>query len=103
MLLAIICSGLVIAFFWAAFAKPSIVPRGVQNLGEMGVEFVRGQILRPMMGKAGDGYLPFLVSLFFFIWVMNVMGVIPAIELPPTYKVAFTAGLVHVVDVHVKL
>ena len=51
MLLAIICAGLVIAFFWAAFAKPKLVPRGAQNIGELGIMFVRDQILRPMMGK----------------------------------------------------
>ena len=99
MLLAIICAGLVIAFFWAAFAKPKLVPRGAQNLGEMGVAFVRDQILRPMMGKSGDGYLPFLVSLFFFIWVMNVMGVIPAVEFPVTSKFAFPAALMLMVYV----
>ena len=47
--------GSVIWFFWAAFAKPTIVPRGVQNVAELGVLFVRDQILRPMMGKKGDG------------------------------------------------
>jgi F-type H+-transporting ATPase subunit a len=99
MLLVIISAGVVIAFFWAAFAKPKLVPRGVQNLGEMGVEFVRDQILRPMMGKRGDGYLPFLVSLFFFIWIMNLMGVIPAIEFPPTSKFAFPAALMIMVYV----
>jgi F-type H+-transporting ATPase subunit a len=99
MLLAIVCAGLVIAFFWAAFAKPKLVPRGVQNLGEMGVGFVRDQILRPMMGKRGDGYLPFLVSLFFFIWVMNLMGVIPAVEFPAMSKFAFPAALMLMVYV----
>src|SRR5262249_46764645 len=99
MLLVIIAAGVVIAFFWAAFAKPQLVPRGVQNLGEMGVEFVREQILRPMMGKRGDGYLPFLMSLFFFIWIMNLMGVIPGIEFPPTSKFAFPAALMILVYV----
>ena len=34
---AILCAVLVIWFFWAAFAKPKIVPRGVQNVGELGI------------------------------------------------------------------
>ena len=72
MLLALLATVIVVSFFWAAFAKPKLVPRGVQNVGELGITFVRDQILRPMMGKRGDGYLPFLVSLFFFIWVMNL-------------------------------
>ena len=55
MLLAIISAGIVIGFFWAAFAKPKIVPSGsthllgrirdvVQNLAELGVFFIRDQI-----------------------------------------------------------
>ncbi len=79
---AVLCAGLVIAFFWAAFARPKIVPRGVQNVGELGILFVRDQILRPMMGKRGDGYLPFLVSLFFFIWFANLMEIIPVAPVP---------------------
>jgi F-type H+-transporting ATPase subunit a len=93
MLLALICAGLVVAFFWAAFAKPKLVPRGAQNLGELGIFFVRDEILRPMMGKKGDGYLPFLVSLFFFIWVMNVMEVIPFSQFPPMSRIAFPVAL----------
>ena len=93
MLLAVICAGIVIAFFWAAFAKPKLVPRGVQNVGELGILFVRDQILRPMMGKRGDGYLPFLVALFFFIWIMNIMEIIPVAQFPANSEFAFPAAL----------
>jgi F-type H+-transporting ATPase subunit a len=93
MLLAVICAALVIAFFWAAFAKPKLVPTRVQSIGELGVLFVRDQILRPMMGKRGDGFLPFLVALFFFIWVMNIMEVIPVAQFPANSEIAFPAAL----------
>ena len=93
MLLAVVCAGLVIAFFWAAFAQPKLVPRGAQNLGELGITFVRDEILRPMMGKRGDGYLPFLVSLFFFIWVMNLMEIIPVAQFPAMSQIAFPVAL----------
>jgi len=93
MLLALFCAAIIVAFFWAAFAKPKLVPRGAQNLGEIGILFVRDQILRPSLGKRGDGFLPFLVSLFFFVWVMNVMGIIPLIEFPATSKFAFPVAL----------
>jgi F-type H+-transporting ATPase subunit a len=65
----------------------------VQNVGELGITFVRDQILRPMMGKRGDGYLPFLVALFFFIWAMNLMEVIPVAQYPPMSQIAFPAAL----------
>ena len=93
MLLALVCAVAVVAFFWAAFANPKIVPRGVQNLGEMGVEFVREQILLPMIGKRGDKFLPFLVSLFFFIWLMNLMEIIPVAQFPPMSLIAFPVAL----------
>ena len=93
MLLALVCSVAVVGFFCAAFAHPKIVPGTVQNLGEMGVEFVRDQILRPMIGKRGDSFLPFLVSLFFFIWLMNLMEIIPVAQFPAMSMIAFPAAL----------
>ena len=90
---AILCAALVIWFFWAAFAKPKLVPRGVQNVGELGMLFVRDQILRPMMGKRGDGYLPFLVGLFFFIWFMNLMEIVPVLQFPAMAHIAFPVSL----------
>jgi F-type H+-transporting ATPase subunit a len=93
MLLALICAGLVVWFFWAAFAKPKIVPRGVQNLAEVGVFFVRDQIGRSMIGRKTDQFLPFLVSIFFFVWIMNVMEIIPVAQFPVTSKIAFPAAI----------
>ena len=90
---AILCAALVIWFFWAAFAKPKLVPRGVQNVGELGMLFVRDQILRPMMGKRGDGYLPFLIGLFFFIWFMNLMEIVPVLQFPAMAHIAFPVSL----------
>ena len=92
-LLILLAAVLVIAFFWAAFAKPQMVPRGAQNLGELGMLFVRDQILRPMMGKRGDGYLPYLVSLFFFIWFANLMEIIPVLQFPPMAIFTFPVSL----------
>ena len=58
MLIAVICGVLVIAFFWAAFARPKLVPRGWQNVGELAILAIRDKILRPSLGKKGDTYLP---------------------------------------------
>jgi len=92
-LLLLLAAVLVIAFFWAAFSKPQLVPRGIQNLAELGMLFVRDQILRPMMGKRGDGYLPYLVSLFFFIWFANLMEIIPVAQFPPMAIFTFPVSL----------
>ena len=97
MLLAILAALVVIVFFWAAFRKPKLVPRGVQNLGEMAILGVRDQILRPSLGRKGDSYLPFLVSLFFFIYIMNVMELIPILQFPVTSRIGFVWPMVFIV------
>jgi F-type H+-transporting ATPase subunit a len=93
-LLMVIVVAVIITFFWFAFSKPKLVPRGAQNIGELGVLFVRDQILRPMIGKKGDGYLPFLVSLFFFIWFMNLLEIIPVAQFPVPAHIGFVWILV---------
>jgi F-type H+-transporting ATPase subunit a len=99
MLLAVVSAVVVIAFFWKAFARPKLVPGTTQNLAEMGILFVRDQVLRPMMGKQGDNYLPFLVSLFFFIWMMNLMEIIPVAQFPAMSRIAFPVALMLMVYV----
>ncbi len=84
MLVVIMCAALVIIFFTVAFAKPRLIPGKVQGLGEMGYMFVRDQISRETIGREGDKFLPFLVSLFFFVFFMNVMGIVPGMQFPPT-------------------
>lgn len=93
MLLVLLSTLIVVAFFWAAFRKPKLVPRGIQNLGEIGILFVRDQILRPQLGKQGDNWLPFLTALFFFIWVNNIFGVIPILYFPATSRFEYPAVL----------
>jgi F-type H+-transporting ATPase subunit a len=93
MLLSVLCAGLVVVFFWFAFAAPKLVPGKLQSVGELGVLFVRDQILRPALGVKGDRFLPFLVSLFFFVWFMNIMGVIPLAQISANSRIAFPAAL----------
>ena len=69
----------------------------MQNLGEMAILAVRDQILRPSLGRKGDSYLPFLVSLFFFIYIMNVMELIPVFQFPVTSRIGFVWPLVFIV------
>ena len=97
MLLAILAAVIVIVFFWVAFRKPKLVPRGMQNLGEIAILGVRDQILRPSLGRKGDSYLPLLVSLFFFIYIMNVMELIPVFQFPVPSRIGFVWPMVFIV------
>jgi len=75
---------LILGFFIYAFRKPKLVPRGAQNVGEMGYLFVRDGIAREIIGKDGDPYVPFLFAFFFLIWLCNFMGIVPFAQVPVT-------------------
>ncbi len=76
------------AFYLIAFRSPKIVPTGMQNLGEVLVEFVRQGIVYQVMGPEGERYVPFLSTLFTFIFVMNVFEITPLINMPVTSRFA---------------
>ena len=69
----------------------------MQNLGEVALFAVRDQILRPSLGKRGDSFLPFLMALFFFIYFMNVMEIIPFFQFPATSRIGYPWSLVAIV------
>ncbi len=52
-------------------------PHGMQSLIEMLVVMVRDEICRPMIGPTYDRYLPYILTLFFFIFGCNILGLIP--------------------------
>ncbi|MFE3453232.1 F0F1 ATP synthase subunit A [Nonomuraea sp. NPDC059194] len=88
-LLAVLSSIIVLGFLWAAFSSPKIVPRGVQNVAEMGYMFVRDQVARPFLGKDADRFMGLLLTMFFVIWVWNMMGVVPIAQFPVASHIAF--------------
>ena len=100
MLLAVIGTAAIAWFFWAAFNKPTLVPGKLQMVGEAGYDFVRRGIVYETIGKKeGEKYVPLMVALFFFVWVMNLWSVIPLAQFPVTSIIAFPAGLAAVVYV----
>lgn len=80
-------------FFWKAFSKPAIVPVGAQNLGEAGVDFVKNQISDPVLGPEGTKWTPFLSIMFFWVLILNLMGIIPGVQFPITSRMAIPAML----------
>ncbi|WP_129306548.1 F0F1 ATP synthase subunit A [Streptomyces sp. L2] len=93
MLLTIICMVVVIGFFFAAFRKPKLVPGKLQLVGEIGYNFVARSIALEVIGKKGSKYVPFLTSIFFFVWIMNIMSIIPLAQFPSTARFAYPAVL----------
>jgi len=67
-------------------------PRGSQSLLEPVITFVRDEVSKPNLGKKSDRYLPYLLTVFFFILVNNIFGLIPG-SANVTGNIAFTAVL----------
>jgi F-type H+-transporting ATPase subunit a len=63
-------------------------PKGIRNLAESIVEFIENGIIMQTMGRDGLGWTPFLLSLFVFIYLCNVPGVIPLLQMPATARMA---------------
>jgi F-type H+-transporting ATPase subunit a len=98
MLLALLGSIIVVGFFWAAFARPKVVPGKLQMIAEAGYDFVRRGIVYETIGKKeGEKYVPLAVSLFFFIWMMNLWSIVPVAAFPVTSIIAYPLGLALIV------
>jgi len=52
-------------------------PSGLGNGLEAVVLYLRNEIILPNVGPHGNGYVPFLLTLFFFILFANLLGLIP--------------------------
>jgi F-type H+-transporting ATPase subunit a len=52
-------------------------PTGMQNLMEPIIAFVRDEVAKPNLGNRWEKYLPYLLTVFFFILINNIFGLIP--------------------------
>ena len=69
-----------------------VAPKGVANGIEAMVLYMRNEIIMPNVGHHGNGYVPYLLTLFFFILFANVLGLIPYLS-TATGNIAVTATL----------
>ncbi len=52
-------------------------PKGIQSLFEPIIIFIRDEVVKPSIGEKYQRYLPYLLTLFFFIWFGNLIGLVP--------------------------
>ncbi|MCU0444080.1 MAG: F0F1 ATP synthase subunit A [Microscillaceae bacterium] len=52
-------------------------PSGIQSFFEPIILFVRDDIAKPSIGAKHEKYLPYLLTVFFFIWFNNLLGLFP--------------------------
>jgi F-type H+-transporting ATPase subunit a len=68
---------LVFLLVWMAGRRARMVPSRFQNMMESMLEFVRESMVLEVMGKEGLPYFPLVATLFLFILVTNLIGLIP--------------------------
>jgi F-type H+-transporting ATPase subunit a len=76
-------------FFLIAYRNPKLVPTKSQWLAESIYGFIRDGVAREVVGRDGLRFAPYLASLFVFILVTNLFGVIPLFQVSPNAHVAF--------------
>jgi len=90
---------LVLIFFTAAksYRKSSNgMPSGIAKFTEPIILFIRDEVAIPNIGeKKYKKYMPFLLTLFFFIWLNNIFGLIPFFPFSSNLSgnIAFTLSL----------
>ncbi len=80
-------------FYLATRHDNSKAPRGVRNFAESIIEFIQNGVIMQTIGKQGMGWTPFLMSLFIFIYLTNLPGIIPILQMPATARLAIPLGL----------
>jgi F-type H+-transporting ATPase subunit a len=77
-----------ILFFFLAARRAALVPRGMQNLAEASLDFIREGVILQTIGPDGMRFLPLLTAMFFFIFFSNITEVIPFIQFPANARMA---------------
>jgi len=95
---------ILIIFFLVAYRKPQIVPTKLQWIAESIYGIARDNIARDVIGKEGVRFAPYLATLFVFILMNNLWGIIPLAQISPNSHIAFPivlAGFTYVVYIAV--
>lgn len=80
MLLAVLLMFLIFVSVAKAYKKrEGQAPKGLQSFMEPLIIFIRDEVAKPSIGHHYERFLPFLLSIFFFIWISNMLGLIPFI------------------------
>ena len=89
----IICVALVLIVVLVSGRKLQLIPTNkFTNMVEYGYEMVRKQIGKDAIGHGYKRHVPFLATLFFFILISNIVGLIPGCK-TPTGTISITWAL----------
>ncbi len=82
---------IVLGVLFFGLRRQRLVPSKFEVVVESMVGFVRDDIAKGVIGPAGAKYLPYLLSLFFFILVGNLFEITPFVNFPITSRMALPA------------
>jgi F-type H+-transporting ATPase subunit a len=94
MLIVVLGTIVVAALFYVAARNPKLIPGKAQFAGEQFYGFVRNSVVLDSIGtKLGAKFVPYIVTVFSFILVLNLSGIVPLLQFPASSKIAIPAFL----------
>src|SRR5688572_19410199 len=75
-LFMVIAMAIIPLFFLVAMNRRSLVPGRLQSTAELSYEFIANMV-RENVGEAGMKYFPWVFTIFMFILVLNLLGLLP--------------------------
>jgi F-type H+-transporting ATPase subunit a len=88
-LLVMLATVLIAAFFLISSRKAAIVPSKLQFVGESVYGFVRNDLARDVIGHDFMRFVPYLFTLFTFVLTNNLFGIVPFLQFPAMSHVGF--------------
>ncbi len=88
MLIIVVMTIVVAVFYVMSSRKAQVVPSRLQFAGESVYGFVRNTLAIDNIGAEGLKFAPYLATLFSFIAVLNIAGIIPVFQFPATSRIA---------------
>lgn len=88
MLVRLLMTAVLVIFMLVAFRSPRLVPRGIQNVAEIGLVFVKEQIAEEVLGKeTGRKFFPLIATIFFTVLFLNFSGIIPGLNISSNARI----------------
>lgn len=85
-LMMLLAVGLILGFLFLSLRRKALIPGHMQSASEMAYKFI-GKMLSDNAGEEGKKYLPYVFSIFLFVLVGNLLGMIP-------YSFVYTGQLI---------
>ncbi|MEV0033882.1 F0F1 ATP synthase subunit A [Nocardia sp. NPDC050793] len=88
MLVRLLMTAVLVVVMLLAFRSPRIIPRGLQNVAEIGLVFVKEQISEEVLGKeTGRKFFPLIATIFFTVLFLNFSGIIPGLNISSNARI----------------